>query len=74
MAAVCFRKQRLDVPLADVARIRLVESNLQFLTQLIFDQLMKLITSNDDVYAMRRVIFDFDGAAMRVADRLPLFV
>jgi hypothetical protein len=74
MTAVSLRKQRLYIPFADVASIRLVESDLQFLAQLIFDQLMKLITCDDDVDAVRRVVFDFNGAAMGALDGLPLLL
>ena len=73
MPAVRFRKQSLDVPLADVAGISLVKSDLQLLPQLVLHELMKLVARHDDVDTLRLIILDFDRTAVRLPDRLPLF-
>ena len=74
MTQMGFLKHLFDIPVTDIARIGLIEANLQLGTELLLDQAVKLIPGDKHIHALRAVVLDLDGAAVAILNSQPLFV
>jgi len=68
-----FHQHLFDIPFLDIARIGLVETDLQLGTKLHFNQTLNFIPSDEHVHALRAFILNLHGATMAILNCLPLF-
>lgn len=60
-----FLEHFFDIPIPDIARIGLVEADLQLGTELQVDRPVKLIPGDEHIHTLCVVVLDLNGALSR---------